>query len=205
MQTDTDADINFQDTWIWSAHVDCESDNYQKSIVLQKTVETYNDLIENLKGFKAVHDGFGQVVKEAQSRLKSYSVFRKGIHPAWEDKHNSAEFRLILPNKTASAIWSILLLEILRDNLFSNVTNGTRILLDRRGNYRMELWMTTMDNKLKNKIEEAINKKLLEIKNQLIEIIQDTNSTNDALAEIQKMTHVTVKYIPKNKLYYVKQ
>ena len=30
--------VNFNDTWVWAAHIDCESDNYQKSVIMQKDI-----------------------------------------------------------------------------------------------------------------------------------------------------------------------
>ena len=193
----------FKDTWTWSAHVDCESDNYQKSIVLQKTIDSYEELISCVKGFHPVHAGFGQIVIDVNSRLKSYSVFRTGIKPAWEDTNNSAEFRFVLPTRSASAYWSLLLLEILKDDLFSNLVNGTRILLDRRGNYRMELWMSIMDAKVKSKIESSIAKYLDDIKTNILSCIGDF-ADQDAYRELTRISKIQIKYIPKNKLYYVK-
>ena len=194
---------NFKDTWTWSAHVDCESNNYQKSIVLQKTINSYEDFISCVKGFHPVHSGFGQVVKDINSRLKSYSVFRTGIKPAWEDSNNSAEFRFVLPNRSASAYFSLILLEILKDNLFSNLVNGTRILLDRRGFYRMELWMSIMDSKVKSKIESSIVKFLDDIRTRILSCIEEF-SDQEAYRELSRISKIQVKYIPKNKLYYVK-
>jgi hypothetical protein len=199
-------DHKFPDTWVWSAHIDCESNNYKKSIILQKTINTYRDLIENIKGFDPIHKSFGKIVKDTKSRMKSYSVFRKGIIPAWEDENNSSEFRFSLPAKCGSAYWSIMILEMIQDDRFKTYTNGARILLDRRGNYRMEIWMTSMDPKEKESIEKSMSTRLSEIKFYLLMKMNDNNNDkkyDDAINELNKLRSVLVKHIPKNKLYYV--
>ena len=200
--------VNFNDTWVWSAHIDCESDNYQKSVIMQKDINKYSELLEYLGDFPPVHRAFGRLMSGTKSRMKSYSVFRKGINPAWEDNNNHSEFRFILPFKTASIFWSMIILNMLEDKLLKDFTNGSRILLDRRGKFRMEIWMSSMEVKTRVEIESALNKRLAEIKLYLVQKLTENNKNkdyDDVIDELNKTRSIIIKHIPKNRLYYVKQ
>ena len=83
--------MNLNDEWIWRYHVKDKNKSYEdntKEICSFKSIENfwryYNNIPKPTEFFK-LDNNFKKINNK---NIHAWSIFRKGIEPAWEDKMN---------------------------------------------------------------------------------------------------------------------
>jgi translation initiation factor 4E len=114
-------------------------------------------------------DGNGKKIVDGRS-IKSFSLFKKGIKPTWEDPLNAAGSEL-----TTIRAFNLEVLDVLWENLIlalvgeviedSDEVCGVRVvdqMKKAKVSYKLELWLKTQDDAVCNKIRTKLIDVLME-------------------------------------------
>lgn len=152
------------DQWVWYAHAVAGGSYDDGTIQLGEfgTLREFFQYVHHVPAPWDVFMGDRQLLVEKRP-IGAYSIFRKGIRPAWEDVHNQRGGELCaraqLAKEDMERLWPELCLSIVNGDV-PEVT-GFRIVhkKDRRNcvSHKVEVWLTSCDDDMVHKIRKLLS------------------------------------------------
>jgi len=162
--------MELNDCWVWRHHVKDKSKNYEQNTqeicrfnTIQQMWKYYNNIPLPTTFFK-----FDKNIKKINGKnVHAWSIFRKGIEPAWEDENNinggEVNLRTFEYKDQIDDLWEHTMVTVLGEDFeYSENITGIRVV-DSSNHfkfmYRIEIWYddASVEEKIKKDIHSVFN------------------------------------------------